>query len=460
MDIQEWNMFKSGCLDEYEAWLKKRGADQIGRAVAALKSMADTCSAEQVRLEQVDTGDFEEGTAEQADKAASDFKGVVVALQMAPKDGSLFINFASAVTAAVDVQRKTRAWQAAPESKQKSSFRDHLTTSLRALKSAIIDMDAEQAETTVFMKSFDWENVDTKGIDAMVGKVRRILSEGQKKVLESLVGCLQKQMQSATKKLDKVPEIDMKKKKQTEKTFTEHLQKGETSAKHVRDCKRALDAGTVKVVALHAEWGEPLPELVPEVVSESKVLSNTCESLCLVFALLTNLRAETVDQPSGASFRSNVMNIYTSLKQPDTLLKCPDYLVKEAEQLLLSFGDTKAACEEIMGSGSAPADLKSDEAEPDMEESKAGAAPKKPEEAAPKKPEEAAPKKKPEEAAPNKKQKKLQFESEPLAAPNKKQKRGQPSAASAESAAADVEASAKGSGKGKRPRRGGGVVAD
>ena len=171
MVIQEWNMFKSGCLDEYEAFVKKRGADQIGRAVAALKSMADTCNPSMV-----DTGDFEEGTAEQVDKAASDFKGVVVALQMAPKDGSMFINFASAVTAAVDAQRKTRAWQAAPELKQKSSFRDHLTTSLRALKSAIIDMDAEQAETTVFMKSFDWENVDTKGIDAMVGKVRRILS--------------------------------------------------------------------------------------------------------------------------------------------------------------------------------------------------------------------------------------------------------------------------------------------
>ena len=54
-------------------------------------------------------------------------------------------------------------------------------------------------------------------------------------MLESFVGCLQKQMQSATKKLDKVPEIDMKKKKQTKKTFTEHLQKGETSAKNVRD---------------------------------------------------------------------------------------------------------------------------------------------------------------------------------------------------------------------------------
>ena len=148
-----------------------------------------------------------------------------------------------------------------------------------------------------------------------------------------------------------------------------------------------------------------------------------------------------------------------------------DYLIKKFKKELISFNQDSLfqaylievkELNEIMGSGSAPADLKSDEAEPDMEESKAGAAPKNLEEAAPKKPEEAAPKKKPEEAAPKKKQKKVQPESEPSAAPTGRRgnKRGQPSAGSAESAAADVEASAKGSGNGKRPRRGGGVVAD
>ena len=42
------------------------------------------------------------------------------------------------------------------------------------------------------------------------------------------------------------------------------------------------------------------------------------------------------------------MNVYASLKQPDTPLMCPGYLVKEEETLLLSLGDTKDGCNNIM----------------------------------------------------------------------------------------------------------------
>ena len=43
MNIAEWHTFARRCLVEYKGWVKTKGSDQVGRAVAALQSMAATC---------------------------------------------------------------------------------------------------------------------------------------------------------------------------------------------------------------------------------------------------------------------------------------------------------------------------------------------------------------------------------------------------------------------------------
>ena len=140
-----------------------------------------------------------------------------------------------------------------------------------------------------------------------------------------------------------------------EKLFLQYLKESKTDAATFTRQKKSLDKTRATLKSLGDDWqqtsrnwDDSADGTCAEMLKKCGDVAGDLESAVFIFALLSQLRTASVSQPGGAATRKKCLDLWATLRGRAELV-CPQPIMDEAEQLLKSFGDSKAACLKIAG---------------------------------------------------------------------------------------------------------------
>ena len=205
------------------------------------------------------------------------------------------------------------------------------------------------------MRTFDGamqqllSGIDEKNSPKFVGIIdglKNLVIANQRQFAGTALSEAKKVLDSSRVLMQNVPDPTQK-----EKAFLKYLKAEKSNASSFTSAKRSLDKVQADLNELGDEWKhtsddwDNSPEgTIGDMANACREVACDLESAVFIFALVSQLRTAGISQPGGEAPRKKCLDLWTTLRSRKELV-CPKNIMKEAEEMLMSFGDSKAACQ-------------------------------------------------------------------------------------------------------------------
>ena len=227
----------------------------------------------------------------------------------------------------------------------KASVRNQLRQCLQSCVEAMRTFDGAMQQLL--------SGIDEKNSPKFVGIIdglKNLVIANQRQFAGTALSEAKKVLDSSRVLMQNVPDPTQK-----EKAFLKYLKAEKSNASSFTSAKRSLDKAQADLNDLGDEWKhtsddwDNSPEgTIGDVARACGELAADLESAVLIFALVSQLRTAGISQPGGEAPRKKCLDLWTTLRSRKELV-CPKSILKEAEEMLMSFGDSKVACQKALG---------------------------------------------------------------------------------------------------------------